>query len=231
MACFDFVKLCVPLRPQLLAHAYRLTNGNRMRAEDIVQDAMVRAWRNWESWKPSISDHATGDAGAVKAWLYRIVTNVYLNDYTSQQSQARMLEAAALEHLVREGEDAYELPADFGAEVHAVLARIYPGYRQVVEMHYVKGMSCKEIAAELGIETGTVLSRLWRARDALKPLLARLAQVEYGYPSDCAGEDPNPLESPETPKSDASRVQRVVRGDDTAPLDVAQCARSSGPAW
>lgn len=195
-----------------------------MRAEDIVQDALVRAWRNWEDWSPACPEHPEGAEGAVKAWLYRIVTNVYLNDYAARQSQKRTLDAAALEQLVQEFEPASEPATDFSNTVYAALAKIYPGFREVVEMHYVKGMKCEEIAAELGIGMGTVLSRLWRAREALRPLLAQLAQDDYDYRLDSTGKNA-PVQPIEVEEADAGRVDGVVARDDAGALRSVQATR------
>lgn len=224
VARYDFAKLCMPLRPRLLAHAVRLTNGHRMRAEDIVQDALVRAWNNWEDWSPKCPEHPEGAEGAVKAWLYRIVTNVYLNDYAARQSQQRTLDAAAVEQLVQEGNDYVEPATDFGAIVQSALTKIYPGFRQVVEMHYVQGMKCEEIAAELGIGMGTVLSRLWRAREALRPYLAGLARDEYDYKLDGAGKGVV-VQPIEVVQADADRVDGVVARDDAESLRSVESTR------
>lgn len=221
-----FDQLCLPLRPKMLAHATRLTAGNTQRAEDIVQDSLIRAWKAWPEWEPS------GEASsAASAWLYRIVTNTYMNEYAARQSRKRTLQAAQREFPIFA--TAYEEPAtDFGPEVTEALGQLFSGFREVVEMHYVRGMKCTEIALELNIPVGSVLSRLSRARKALQPLLAKHARQEYGFRLDDdvelhrARKNAAVVESEAAhlPETDADGVDGVVAGDDGSAFVGAQLA-------
>jgi RNA polymerase sigma-70 factor (ECF subfamily) len=226
-----FDVLCVSLRPKLLAHAVRLCAGNLQRAEDIVQDSLIRAWKKWPEWQPS------GDpASAASAWMYRIVTNAYMNEYASRQSQKRTLEAAEREFAIQATETPDEpVSTTFGPEIVAALAQLFPGFREVVELHYVQGKKCHEIAAELGIPVGSVLSRLSRARKQLEPLLAEHARKEHGFRledvalhrarKDAAVVDASLTEATlETEETDADGVDRVVTRDDRRELVSAQLA-------
>lgn len=216
----EFDRLCVPLRPRLLAHATRLAAGNHTRAEDIVQDAYVRAWRSWADW--TAGDDPEGD---VLAWMFRIVTNVYLNDYTSRQSKKRTLEGAVQEALVA-AQAGVEPPTseDISQAVLDAVGQIYPSWRPVVEMHYFQEMRCEDIATALGVPLGTVLSRLCRARRALKSLLAEYASEEYGFRLDRSGENPNdqPIVVVE---ADTDGVDGVVARDDARALRGVEATR------
>lgn len=128
--------------------------GDRALAEDAVQDAFFRAWR---------SGGFRGESGE-KTWLTRIAINV-CKDYLASPWHRRRASADALETMLA---DAPEGTDD--TLVRAVLS-LAPKYRAVVLLHYYEGYKAREIADLLHIRTGTVVSRLKRAREQLKPML------------------------------------------------------------
>src|SRR5690349_22492276 len=73
----SFESECLPLRDDLLGYARKLAGGDPHRADDVVQDALVKAYLAWERFDPKDRERAQ----AVRAWLYRIVGYTYLKDY------------------------------------------------------------------------------------------------------------------------------------------------------
>lgn len=128
--------------------------GDRSLAEDAVQEAFFRAWR---------SGGFRGESGE-KTWLTRIAINV-CKDYLTSPWHKRRVSAEAMETMLA---DAPEGTDD--TLIRAVLA-LAPKYRAVVLLHYYEGYKAREIAELLHIRTGTVVSRLKRAREQLKPML------------------------------------------------------------
>lgn len=152
--------------------AYRML-GDHDRAADATQSAMLRAYRALPRFRHDAS---------FSTWLYRIVTNVCLDQIRRQERGARSLT------LVGEDADAtldeMDVPDNSGdpaasAEqqerqelVQAALLRLAPDHRAVLVMYDLSGLSYEEIAQALEIPLGTVKSRLNRARHALKEELA-----------------------------------------------------------
>ena len=139
----------------LLRHALRLAGGDRQRAEDLVQETMVRAWR-----------HPGALAGRpARPWLFAVARNLAVDAYRARQSRPPEAGQAALDML----------PADDDADrtleswaVAEALASLRPDHRKVIVETYYRGCSVAEAAATLGIPAGTVKSRTFYALKALK---------------------------------------------------------------
>jgi RNA polymerase sigma-70 factor (ECF subfamily) len=135
--------------------------GQRTLAEDLTQDAFVRAWEKLGSFR--------GDS-AFFSWLYRLTFNVVLGD---KRSQARRT-AHVVEH-----EDLSDLPHTDGShrtpglrvDLEAAIATLPPGARQVFILHDIEGYKHDEIAAMTGLATGTSKAHLHRARKLLREQL------------------------------------------------------------
>ena len=128
--------------------------GDRTLAEDAVQDTFFRAWR---------SGGFRGESGE-KTWLTRIAINV-CKSYLLSPWHKRRADGEALAALLADASD--------GADdtlIRAVLS-LAPKYRAVVLLHYYEGYKAREIAQLLHVRTNTVVSRLKRAREQLKPML------------------------------------------------------------
>jgi RNA polymerase sigma-70 factor (ECF subfamily) len=162
---------------QVYNTAYRLA-GSYDGASDIAQEAFVRAWSNLRSFR--------GDA-SFSTWLYRIVTNVFLDERKKQRARPHQSldEALALdENLVtRQFEDGAPSPQEAaeGSErrdllEQAILA-LPPPQRVMVVLYHTQGRSYEEIAEIMGLPMGTVKSRLNRARLALRDKLAPVAEL------------------------------------------------------
>jgi RNA polymerase sigma factor (sigma-70 family) len=198
----SFETLVLPLRPDLVAYARRLCDGDADRAADVVQDAFAKAFRAWPRWVPE------GDPiAAARGWMYRIVCNTFVKTYHHRNvrrraARERREDLVAAAHgtdtaLAIQYQDAGESRSPdivavtqpvrvddkepFGDEVLAAIAELDHDKREVVKRFYAWGQGCEEIARDLGIPKNTVHTRLARARMALAPVLAKFARTEYGY--------------------------------------------------
>jgi RNA polymerase sigma-70 factor, ECF subfamily len=153
--------------------ALRLCRGRKSDAEDLLQDAMLRAFERFGELR---------DPGAIKAWLFTILTRTNLNRIRTQRRRAEML-ASDLDE--REFEEALaswrgaEAPDELvdTALVRERLAAAVEGLdeqlRAVLWLSDVEGFRQREVAEMLGIPEGTVASRLFRARRILRDVLCQ----------------------------------------------------------
>jgi RNA polymerase sigma-70 factor (ECF subfamily) len=163
--------------PQLYSAALRMTR-NPADAEDVVQETYLKAYRAY----------ATFEAGTnLKAWLYRILTNTYINKYRKQQRRPSEVELGELQDLYlykRLGEQSgatqsaeQDVLDDFvDSDVKQALESLPEHFRMPVLFADVEGFSYKEIAEILDIPIGTVMSRLHRGRKALQKKLWNVAE-------------------------------------------------------
>jgi RNA polymerase sigma-70 factor, ECF subfamily len=155
--------------------ALRMTRGPED-AEDLVQETYLRAWR---------SLHQFQEGTNLRAWLFRILTNTFINQYRQRARAPRsesiddMEEFYLYRHLIDSGiqpatsepeREVLERLAD--EEIIRALDELPLPFRQVVLLADVEGFSYKEIAEALEIKIGTVMSRLHRGRRRLQHLLA-----------------------------------------------------------
>ena len=157
--------------------AYRLA-GSYDDAADVAQEAFVRAWNNLKSFR--------GDS-AFSTWLYRIVTNVFLDDRKRKRArpQRSLDEAIALDesNVTRQFEDDTPGPEEVaeGAERRMVLERaiqtLPEAQRIVIVLYHTQGLSYEEIAEITNLPMGTVKSKLNRARLALRDRLTPMAEL------------------------------------------------------
>lgn len=134
---------------------------DRERAEDIAQDAFVRAWRALPSFN--------GDS-RLSTWLHSVAVNTALDRVRARsRREARLEPEVDLERYATEIGRAMPT-ADLDLE--RAVAALPDGAREIVILHYIEGYSCAEIAERLGIVEGTVKSQLHRARQLLKEAMA-----------------------------------------------------------
>jgi RNA polymerase sigma-70 factor (ECF subfamily) len=158
-----FTALFESMRPDLLRFAHWLAR-DRALAEDIVQEALLRAWRSREALK---------DPAAARAWLLTIV----------RREHARLYERKRLELVPLD--EAADVRADGGAEDeddlltlrHAIL-RLPLDYREPLVLQVLGGFSTEEIARELSLSPTAVLTRLFRARNKLRVICGLAAAAE-----------------------------------------------------
>ncbi|MGH9210773.1 MAG: sigma-70 family RNA polymerase sigma factor [Acidimicrobiales bacterium] len=173
-----FADQAMELMPSLYAAALRMTR-NRADAEDLVQETYLRAYRGFAGFEEGTN---------LKAWLYRILTNTYINSYRAKKRRPDETELDEVEDLYlyrriggleaamvgRSAED--ELLDRFtDSEVKEAVEELPENFRLAVLLADVEGFSYREIADILDIPIGTVMSRLHRGRKALQKRLYEFA--------------------------------------------------------
>lgn len=148
--------------------AYRLL-GREADALDAVQDGFVKALTNLERFRGQSS---------FKTWLLRIVSNAALDVGRQRKRESRLPQAPPVDHPDRFGPADLPPPdrelarADLRRRIDSALGRLPESQRQTFVLHVDGGLSYREVAESMGISIGTVMSRLFYARQKLKMLLA-----------------------------------------------------------
>ncbi len=145
----------------LWAYVTGLLHGDRVRAQDVVQETLLRAWRN-----PA----AVGGAGSSRGWLYTVARHIVIDDWRSARRHPEIITDALPEQAV---EDVSERTAD-RALLMAALRMLSADHRRVLVECYFRGQSPAEAAALIGVPVGTVKSRLHYALHGLRAAIAEL---------------------------------------------------------
>ena len=167
----------LPMLPSLYGAALRMTR-NPADAEDLLQDTTLRAYRGFASFREGTN---------LKAWLYRILTNSFINTYRKKQREPKtvdgpedldewfLFDRLGAQSVARSAEeDVLQNIPD--ADVKEALESIPENFRMAVLLADVEGFSYKEIAEITGVPIGTVMSRLHRGRKALEKALYAVAK-------------------------------------------------------
>lgn len=178
----DFADEAMQYAPQLYSAAMRMTR-NRADAEDLVQEAYLKGFRSFHTFKEGTN---------LRAWLFRILTNTYINKYRKKQRSFDESDLGDIEDLYlykrmgsfedpsigRSAEESLMemLPDD---EVKQALEILPENFRMPVILADVQGFAYKEIAEILDIPIGTVMSRLHRGRKQMQKALHDYA-IERG---------------------------------------------------
>jgi RNA polymerase sigma-70 factor (ECF subfamily) len=176
----DFERDAMEFAPQLYSAALRMTR-NPADAEDVVQETFLKAYRAYDSFTEGTN---------LKAWLYRILTNTYINKYRKAQRRPNEVELGELQDLylykrmgessgATESAESTALDMFVDEDIIDAIESLPENFRLPVLYADVDGFSYKEIAEILDIPIGTVMSRLHRGRKALQRKLWNLA-VEHG---------------------------------------------------
>lgn len=145
----------------MLVYATRLL-GDRAAAEDVVQEALIRAWRHPEA----LSD----GRGSVRGWLLTVVRNLVIDRVRARDARPpEVPEEPDTGPATRDHADAVAA----AVTVHAALATLSPEHRAVLEQVYLHGRDLEETAAALGVPKGTVKSRSFYALRALRTAMDR----------------------------------------------------------
>jgi len=173
----EFEREALPHLDALFGLALRLTGGDQARSEDLVQDAILKAYRSWDRFETGTN---------CRAWLMTILRNTFINDFRKVKSRPISVDYEDL---------AGRLPADtlfesdpeghvFGRiiddKVIAAIEELPDDFRIPIVLSDIEGLAYQEIADLLGIPVGTVKSRLFRARKRLQVRLYEYA-VEMGF--------------------------------------------------
>jgi RNA polymerase sigma-70 factor, ECF subfamily len=157
--------------------ALRLTR-NRAEAEDVVQEACLRAFRSFDRFNPGTN---------CRAWLFTILRNVFLNRVRSRGREVLEAEMGGLDQaetttdteVGRNPEEQF-LQAMLHGDVDRALTTLPLSFRETVLLVDLEGLTYREVAEVLGCPIGTVMSRLSRGRALLRRALGRFAR-EHGY--------------------------------------------------
>lgn len=159
--------------------ALRLTGGDVARSEDLVQDAVLKAYRAWDDFELGTN---------CRAWLMTILRNTFINEFRSRQRRPNAVEFDGIaDRSVFAEVAAEDASGDFferiiDREVIAAIDDLPEEFRVPIVLSDLEGLSYQEIAEILGIPVGTVKSRLFRARKRLQARLYSFAR-EMGYVS------------------------------------------------
>lgn len=143
--------------PHLLRYAKALTRNTDM-AEDLIQDCLERAWSKRSLWNPQRK---------LRPWLFTIMHNLYINEINKlvNKHQHVSVDISMIDERV---DDSQVLRIN---ELDKALGKLNPGYREIILLAGLEGLSYKEIAVVTDLPLGTVMSRLSRGREKLKQLM------------------------------------------------------------
>ncbi len=188
---------------------------NPQDAEDLVQDTLVRAYRFYDQFEPGTN---------FRAWLFKILTNMYINAY--RKKQVRPAESSLEDaedfflynQLVAGGRDDTVNVEDTvldrlgTADIQRAIDQLPPQFRATVQLADVEGLSYADIAQATGVAKGTVMSRLFRGRRLLQRALWQQAQMAgYAGGSKVRSERASAARHPADGRNSRSRVGGSAR--------------------
>lgn len=198
-----FADDAMPFMDQLYSTALRMTR-NPADAEDLVQETFLRGYRGYERFEAGTN---------LRAWLFRILTNTYINSYRKKQRRPDETELDEVEELFLYRRVAGRDGTDFGRsaeeelfshitsdDVKRAIEALPEQYRMAVLLADVEGFPYKEIAEILDVPIGTVMSRIHRGRKKLEKELYEFAK-EHGFAND------NESETAEVPVAAATSTE------------------------
>ncbi len=173
-----FTEVAMEHMPGLYSAALRMTR-NASDAEDLVQETYLKAYRSYASFQEGTN---------LRAWLYRILTNTYINSYRAAKRRPEVTDVEDVEDLYlykrmagtgdnRTGRSAEDEALDTFTDdvVKSALEELPEAFRMAVLLADVEGFSYKEISEITDVPIGTVMSRIHRGRRALQKTLHEVA--------------------------------------------------------
>ena len=173
-----FTRDTLPLLDSLYASALRMTR-NPADAEDLVQETMLRAYRSFDRFEEGTN---------LKAWMFRIMTNAYINTYRKKQREPKKVSADELEDFdlyqeLKNHDDQFSqtperlvLDSLVDSDITDAIDDLPEQFRMAVVLSDVEGFSYAEMAEIMDVPLGTVMSRLHRGRKALQKRLWDIAR-------------------------------------------------------
>ncbi|GAB2931763.1 MULTISPECIES: sigma-70 family RNA polymerase sigma factor [unclassified Streptomyces] len=141
----------------LLAYVLRLVAGDRQRAEDVVQETLIRAWKN--------AGRLGRATGSVRPWLVTVARRIVIDNHRSRQARPREVDPSPLEVIPAEDEIDKAL---WLMTLSDALEDLTPAHREALVETYFKGRTVNEAAEVLGVPSGTVRSRVFYALRSMK---------------------------------------------------------------
>lgn len=173
----QFEEEALPHLSALRGYALRLADGDAARADDLVQDALLKAYRSWHTYEPGSN---------CRAWLMAILRNAMISRFRAESRRTSPLEYEEIgDRIVLERTREADPETRFfrrivDGEVLRAIDGLPPSYRETLVLSDLEGLSYPEIVEVLDVPVGTVKSRLFRARKALRRELYDYA-VRMGY--------------------------------------------------
>ena len=164
----SFEELAMPLFARLYSFACWLTH-DRAAAEDLVQETFMKALKGFASFQQGTN---------FRAWIYRILRNAFLTSQAGLQVSISLdaEDDASLEPATEENPETVFLARLESESIQSALAELPVNFREIILLCDLEEMSYQEISLAIGIPIGTVMSRLSRARKAMRTLLAAKLQ-------------------------------------------------------
>lgn len=165
-----FEDLALPLMDSLFSTALRMC-GYRDRAQDLVQDTMVKGFKNF---------HRFEEGSNFRAWMFTILTNTFINDYRRRKKEPVSID---MEEVPPVAPDMFTVDKvdtireKLGDEAANALDRLPSEYRLIFLLSTFEGFSYEEISGITGVPIGTVMSRLFRARKVMREELLEYART------------------------------------------------------
>ncbi|MEO3766892.1 sigma-70 family RNA polymerase sigma factor [Streptomyces sp. B8F3] len=141
----------------LFGFVLRLVAGDRHRAEDVVQETLLRAWRH--------ADELAAADGSVRPWLVTVARRIVIDGHRSRQARPRETDPAPLESVPAADDTDRVLRL---MTISDALADLTPAHRAALVETYFKGRTASEAAEVLGVPAGTVRSRVFYALRSLR---------------------------------------------------------------